>query len=476
MPKKSLVLLVLNFNGVETLYQGRPLLDFCLPSLSAACDRYGRYARVVVIDNSSTDGSVEYIARHYPAVTVFQNPNRFLFSYNDILPSLHDDIVVFCNSDIKLEPDSLDHIAKCFDDPSVFCVGPDICARDSDDGKTRLSGSRCIRLQYYKGRLFPVDIGGVIERDLPQPAYVLGAAAAYDRKKLVELGGLDELYYPFYWEDCDIAFQARDRGWKNLIEERAVAYHLGSHTMDPSHVNNQVQAIHLKNEYLFLWKFLKQPKYIWQSLAYLPYNALHYRFGGVYCFCKAVIGLARALPLVLKRRRRIHNSYDAYFFNDDVEGHVAAYMWAHVYVQSGEYKKALREVLRLRPLALEDAHMRVHLQETIARICVHALDDGTLGKIIDMLETESDAILSAQTVYVLASYFRDRGNMDRARELYGRVMQDARAKKSIMGAACYHSAVIAAQAGVSDEARSLCHTCLSVIPDHGKCRELLESL
>src|SRR6476646_4883648 len=93
-------ILILNYNG-------RELLAECLPSVVAAAARSPVACPVTVVDNGSTDGSLELLARDWPAVGVVREPNRGLASFNAVLSRLDERVVLLLNSDVKLAPDAV---------------------------------------------------------------------------------------------------------------------------------------------------------------------------------------------------------------------------------------------------------------------------------------------------------------------------------------------------------------------------------
>src|SRR5207249_2909859 len=91
---------VLNFNG-------RALLAECLPSILEAAARAPVACAVTVVDNGSTDGSLDDLARHWPRLAVVREPNRGLASFNHVLARLDEPVVLLLNNDVKLAPDAV---------------------------------------------------------------------------------------------------------------------------------------------------------------------------------------------------------------------------------------------------------------------------------------------------------------------------------------------------------------------------------
>ena len=86
--------LVLNYNG-------RDLLGECLPSVLRAAAVSRHDCRVWVIDNASSDGSVEFLAREFPGVGVIRRPNWGLCSFNEVLAGWSCPVAVLLNNDVK---------------------------------------------------------------------------------------------------------------------------------------------------------------------------------------------------------------------------------------------------------------------------------------------------------------------------------------------------------------------------------------
>ena len=90
-------ILILNYNGKD-------LMKEYLPSICEAARNSSHECRVHVVDNISTDGSVDFLRSEFPEVNIYQaKKNRILCSYNDAVRDLDSDVVIFLNNDIKVE-------------------------------------------------------------------------------------------------------------------------------------------------------------------------------------------------------------------------------------------------------------------------------------------------------------------------------------------------------------------------------------
>ena len=107
-PAKTVTVVVLNWNG---LADTRALL----PTLAASRIPYGWRLRVMVVDNGSSDGSTEAIAREFPDVELIAlgENHRFAGGNNEGLRraiARGDDAIMLINNDTEADPGMLEHL------------------------------------------------------------------------------------------------------------------------------------------------------------------------------------------------------------------------------------------------------------------------------------------------------------------------------------------------------------------------------
>ncbi|MBN2289108.1 MAG: glycosyltransferase, partial [Candidatus Glassbacteria bacterium] len=162
-------------------------------------------------------------------------------------------------------------LLRHFDDPGVFGV----CARSLDwDRETFRDGGKVGTWKRGFWRVWrnydlvetssPPDPPG----DLPT-FYCPGGFSAFDRRKWLELEGLDETFSPFNWEDTDICYRALKRGWRLSYEPRATVYHRPNTTIGGAFRRAYVRYISRRNRLLFHWKNLTGPAMLAEHLAFL---------------------------------------------------------------------------------------------------------------------------------------------------------------------------------------------------------------
>ena len=194
---------------------------------------------VIVVDNSSSDGSPEMVMAEFPEVTLIRAGGNLGFARGNNLGLRHcqGQFIALINSDVVVHPECLQKLIAFLEHrPEVGLAGPKV--QDSN-GKLQLSCGRlpgvwttaCEFLMLHK--VFPHwrMFGGFQLRklDLQQPidVEVLSGCFWVARRAAVDqVGGLDEQFF-FYAEDVDWCKRFKDAGWSIVYVPEASATHFG---------------------------------------------------------------------------------------------------------------------------------------------------------------------------------------------------------------------------------------------------------
>jgi hypothetical protein len=304
---------------------------------------------------------------------------------------------------------------------------------------------------------------------------------AFDRVKYEELGGLDRIFYPYNFEDSDIAFRAYLKGWKCCVAEGARAYHLGSKTMTTLVKRDTARAVFLMNEYTFILKNIRSLSLRLQSILCLPWHMCRFRFGGPFNFAKAVFGCFLKLPLIMQRRASLFNAFcgdsDEIFFNRDIKGCVRDFMWAKVFAAANEPHKALQIARRLfYGGGTKSQYIKRQLQALVAESLVVLFQSKKCKTIVALHKMLSKEMLSSHALYTIASSHRTLKSFDKAAALYEEISNDETADTALRGLSLYHGACIMNVQHKKERSRELGARCLQFMPEHQKCKELLETV
>jgi GT2 family glycosyltransferase len=240
---------------------GAQLLEQYLPSV---CSHLADLGEVIVVDDASTDGSVEMLRKKFPEVRVIARETNGGFSaaVNDGIRATKGEFVVLLNNDVKVTPGFLDPIMPLFADESVFAASPRIRLPSKggiDEGAK--TGS------WRHGMLYTDQRQGVT--DVVPVLYPNGCAAVCRRSMLEELDGFDEAYSPFYWEDADLGYRAWKRGWKSLYSPHALVYH--QHSASTSKLDaKRTDMIKARNSLLFIWRNIEDERLLRAHRRWLP--------------------------------------------------------------------------------------------------------------------------------------------------------------------------------------------------------------
>jgi GT2 family glycosyltransferase len=298
-------------------YNGRRHLDDCFSSLLVAASRSQHDCRVVCVDNRSTEPDVAYMREKFPDVEVIvAERNDFLFSLNAVVEARDEEIVVILNNDMRFDAGFVDPLLEHFDDPSIFAVASLLM---NWDGLTRQNAARrgwIHNAWFYKGWIN--RSGAVPSLEAP------GGAAAYHRRRFVELGGFDPLYRPGYYEDLDLSYRAWLRGWKTVFEPRSIIFHKEGVTMDDVFGIGRMSRMHFRNHVLFTAKNIGGRRFLVAFLALLPLRAVRPALHGDLLPLRGIVEALSRMPAALRaRRRRPRGTTSAMVFNLIDHGEVA---------------------------------------------------------------------------------------------------------------------------------------------------------
>jgi GT2 family glycosyltransferase len=286
-------------------WDGKHLLAECLPAVIDAVKHDGRIHDILVVDNGSTDGSVEFIRRDFPCVRVLELDRNYGFAggNNRGVADVRTGIIVLLNNDMIVDRNFLRPLTDAFSDESVFAVTSQIFFQDQtrrreETGKTRARFDRGFFYLWHDA-IQPGDES----TDTVPVVWAGGGSCAIDRNKFLAIGGFDSLFHPFYVEDTDVSYQAWKRGWKCLLAPASRVIHKHRSTSKPRFGEDFVENTIRKNQYLFVWKNVTDVSMLLQHLVNLPRTHARAMMRGNPAFeVRAFFRAFRQLPEALRRR------------------------------------------------------------------------------------------------------------------------------------------------------------------------------
>jgi GT2 family glycosyltransferase len=291
-----------------TNYNGRELLEVLMPSLQR---QTLRPSATVVVDDCSSDDSLEYLRQHWPDVRVRQLPRRsnVTVAMNECLRAGQTEFVVLLNNDIELDPDCLaELVAALRAHPQAAASAAKL--RDYHDRRL-LDGAGDVLL--WRGAAIRRGQGKLDDGRYDEPSAIFaacGAVVAYRTSLLEEIGDFDEQYVAGL-EDVDWSFRAQLLGYDVRYVPSAVAYHMGSATIG----RTMTPAMAYLNWRNWPWLIAKDypagalvrhaPELLLQQVLVLGIALRDRRLG---VWLRAWRDALRGLPEVLRKRRAIQGA------------------------------------------------------------------------------------------------------------------------------------------------------------------------
>jgi hypothetical protein len=248
-PKVAIV--ILNWNGKKYLEQFLPsVLSSTWPDLD-----------IVVGDNASVDGSVEFLKENYPAIRIIQNDDNYGFTggYNRVLQKVKADYYILLNSDIEVHPGWINPVIALMEsDPLIAAAAPKIKSFTQKDHfeHAGAAGGFIDRFGYpfCRGRLFyEVEEDKGQYNQSGEIFWASGAALFIKKKCWDETGGFDERFFA-HMEEIDLCWRLKNMAYKIMYCAESEVYHVGGGTLNKE--NPFKTYLNFRNNLLILQKNL----------------------------------------------------------------------------------------------------------------------------------------------------------------------------------------------------------------------------
>ncbi|MDA8692432.1 bifunctional riboflavin kinase/FAD synthetase [Saprospiraceae bacterium] len=229
--KVEATIAILNYNTVSYLEEFLPSIGY---SSTKEVD-------LVVIDNASSDESVDYLNEWHPEIRVISLSKNYGFAggYNRGLTTIDTPYIVLLNSDVKVSENWLDPLVSYLNmNPEVAAVMPKIKSY-SDQESFEYAGASGGFLDYLaypfcRGRIFDSIEEDKGQYDSEEDIFWASGAACVVRTDVFRaLAGFDTDYFA-HQEEIDLCWRILRSGYKIKIIPTSVVYHLGGGSLDYS--------------------------------------------------------------------------------------------------------------------------------------------------------------------------------------------------------------------------------------------------
>lgn len=220
---------------VIPLWNGADFIEECLGHLLASRLPVGTNLEVLVVDNASSDGGPALVESRFPAVRLLRNRQNLGFAgaCAQGIAAARGDWLALLNQDTAVADDWLAALLAALAEPTVgiagglalFPPGPDTAASGERIQHAGVVVDGPLAVARHRGYQEPLADEWLRPVDLPA---VTGAGLAIRRDVLARCGGLDEAFWPGYYEDIDLCYRVGLAGLRVRYVPDARLVHLES--------------------------------------------------------------------------------------------------------------------------------------------------------------------------------------------------------------------------------------------------------
>lgn len=181
---------------------------------------------------------------------------RFGESSNRGFKVARNELVFLINNDVAPHKECLKYLIPHFKNERVFAVG----CLEHETHVGEIGGRN--KLWFERGMFLHSRYNNM---STGETAWASGGSAMFRKSIFEKIGGFDKLYYPAYWEDIDLSFQAKKMGYLVLFEPKAKVNHNHETTNQTVFGEKKMRDMSWKNAKKFTWKNAN----FWQKISFL---------------------------------------------------------------------------------------------------------------------------------------------------------------------------------------------------------------
>lgn len=252
---KSVAVVILNYNT-------KHFLEKFLPSVLAS--QYSNYT-VYVVDNASSDQSVDFVKLNFPEIKIiqFEQNHGFTGGYNLSLNQIKADYFILLNSDVEVDKNWIEPLVKLAEsNEKIAAIQPKILSYNQKDSFEYAGASGGFidkyGYPYCRGRIFDtleLDLGQY--DDNRQIFWATGASLFIKSEVYLELGGLDSDFFA-HMEEIDLCWRIQNTGKQIWVCPESKVWHVGGGTLDKT--NPKKTFLNFRNGLIVLMKNLPANK------------------------------------------------------------------------------------------------------------------------------------------------------------------------------------------------------------------------
>jgi GT2 family glycosyltransferase len=303
---------ILNWNGGQ-------LVENCLMSLQGQTHRP---LEMIMVDNASTDGSVDLVKKRFPNVKLIVNEKNLGFGGgNNIgIRASRGRYIMILNNDTRLDPNCIEELKRCIEKDESYGACASKILLECEDNLIDAAGIAIYPdgLSIGRGRL---ERGDGYDEEVEVFA-ASGCAYLCRREMLEEIGLFDEDFFA-YADDTDLGWRAQLANWRCIYNPKAIVYHFHSASsgayspLKAFLVERNRSWVAIKNfplSLIIFGQFFTFWRYVLQAYGAFSGKGAAGRFTNdfskialVKILAKVYLSLWKSLPLMLRKRKAIQS-------------------------------------------------------------------------------------------------------------------------------------------------------------------------
>ena len=290
-----------NYNGAALIKGNLPRIVKSIRSANSHLVQ-----EIIIVDDGSIDSSIEAINsaikqfNNIVTISLIQNNKNYGFSttVNNGVKHASGDLVMLLNTDVYFDENPLPFIIPHFqNDPKLFAVG--MLDKSIENGNTIERGRG---IGWWERGFLLHKRGEVHKTDT---FWVSGGSGIYRKQIWEKLGGLHEIYNPFYWEDIDLSYRASKSGYTIRFEPKAQVIHQHDQgTVKSFYSAEKISEVAYRNQILFVWENITDFSMILSHIYWLPIHAVRHILRGDLAFLYGLFFAFLNIQTAVKDRLR----------------------------------------------------------------------------------------------------------------------------------------------------------------------------
>lgn len=251
----KVAIIILNWNGKKDTIE-------CLESLKHIT--YPNY-EILLVDNGSTDGSVEYFRERYPDIEIIENEKNMGYAEGNNVGIRRvmkngADYMLLLNNDTVVDPEFLGELVNVAENNlRIGFAGPKVYYYNYDQKKDIINFAGG-KLDMWKGRTYHIGLNEVDSGqydEIKEVDYVEGSCLLLRKEVIKEIGLLDPVYFA-YWEENDLCMRGNKAGYISIFVPKAKIWH----KIAASNINKNKIYYLTRNQFWFIKRYATWNQYL----------------------------------------------------------------------------------------------------------------------------------------------------------------------------------------------------------------------